>query len=340
MPLKILISSYLEPELVKRIAATDDVTLLYRPDLIPVPRYPCDHTAPARNLTPEQLEEWRTLVAKADVMFDFDWSDYAGMRERCPQLKWLQATSAGIGGLMKRTGLDEAEFIVTTAGGIHAIPLAEFAVMGALYFIKGMPQLTRWKQQHHWERHTTRELKGSRALVIGLGGMGREIVRHFHALGVEMWGLGRDAGRYEMVELSRVITRAELDDALPDVDLVILSCPLTSDTEGILGAAQICLLKSDTIVINVSRGQLLDQDALTDALAEGRLAGACLDVFNEEPLSADHRIWELDNVIISPHSASTVSTENRDLVNLFLANLELLRRGEPLRNVYDPVRGY
>jgi phosphoglycerate dehydrogenase-like enzyme len=340
MHLNILISSYLEPELVSLIAATDDVTVHYRPDLIPVPRYLCDHTGSARELTPEQLDEWRDLVASADVMFDFDWSDYAGMRERCTRLRWLQATSAGIGGLMQRTRLDEADFIVTTAGGIHAVPLAEFAVMGALYFIKGVPQLTRWKQQHHWERYTTRQLRGSRALVVGLGGMGREIVRHFHSLGVDVWGLGRDNGHYELDELSRMITRAELDAALPEVDLVILSSPLTSDTEGMLGATQIALMKSDAIVINVSRGQLLDQDALADALAEGRLAGACLDVFTEEPLPAGHRIWELDNVIISPHSASTVSTENQDLVSLFLENLAHLRRGEPMRNVYERARGY
>jgi glyoxylate/hydroxypyruvate reductase A len=339
--LNIVIGSYLEPGLVDLIAASgDDVRVHYRPDLLPVPRYLCDHSAPPRDLTPAQFDEWRSTAGLADVFFDFDWLDPSSMPERCVNLKWIQGTSAGIGGLMQRTGLDQSGIIVTTAGGIHAVPLAEFALMGALYFVKGLPHLTKCKNEHHWQRYTTRQLRGMRALVVGLGGMGRQMVRQFSDQGVTVTGLGRTGGVYEIEGLSALIDRSRLDEVLADTDILILSCPLTKETEGMIGATQLDLLPANAIVINVSRGQLVDQDALLRSLANDSLGGACLDVFVEEPLPADSQFWDLESVIISPHSASTVLTENESLVRLFLENLKQWRSGEPMRNLYDPVAGY
>jgi phosphoglycerate dehydrogenase-like enzyme len=339
--INVVIGSYIEPELVERIESyDDDLVVHYRPDLLPVPRYACDHSAPPRNLTPEQIDEWRTVAATADVFFDFDWLDPLTMAERCPNLKWIQGTSAGIGGVMQRTGLDQTSIVATTAGGIHAVPLAEFALMGALYFVKGVPFLNARKAQHHWERYTTRQLHGLRALVVGLGGMGREIVRVFDAMGVEVVGLGRVGGHYDIAGLTRVIDRSDLDGVLPDIDILILSSPLTKETEGMIGAHQLGLLGKDSILINISRGQLVDEEALINVLSSGAIAGACLDVFANEPLPAESPLWELDNVIVSPHSASTVRAENRDIIELFLENMGHWRRSEPLRNLYNPVAGY
>ncbi|MGA7833728.1 MAG: D-2-hydroxyacid dehydrogenase, partial [Acidimicrobiales bacterium] len=243
-------------------------------------------------------------------------------------------------GVMQRTGLDRTSIVATTAAGIHGVPLAEFALMGALYFVKDLPLLNTRKAQHHWERYTTRELRGLRALVVGLGAIGREVVRVFDAVGVQVTGLGRSGGRYDVAGLRRVIDRAELDSALPDVDILILSSPLTRETAGMIGAHQLGLLGKDAIVINVARGQLIDEDALIRALSTGALAGACLDVSVNEPLPGDSPFWDLENVIVSPHSASTVRTENRDLVELFLENMGHWRNGEAMRNLYDPVAGY
>jgi phosphoglycerate dehydrogenase-like enzyme len=339
--LNIVIGSYLEPELVDRIqAAQPAARVVYEPDLLPVPRYQCDHTGPHRDLSPADVDRWRSLTAQADVFFDFDWLDPAGLSSHAKNLRWIQATSAGIGGFMQRTGLDRSGLAVTTAGGIHAVPLAEFALMGALHLVKGVPHLRRQQQARHWERYTTRQLAGQRALVVGLGGMGRQVVATFAALGVEVWGLGRDGGSYEIDNLTRVIDRAELDAALPGVDVLILCCPLTPQTEGLIGARQLALLPPHAILVNISRGQVVDQDALIDALTGGRLGGACLDVFTPEPLPADSPLWGMDNVLISPHSASTVATENERLVDLFLDNLGRLTAGQPLRNLYRPAMGY
>jgi glyoxylate/hydroxypyruvate reductase A len=345
--LTIVIGSYLEPDQVARIAEAPAAgRVIYEPGLLPVPRYPCDHTGPKRDLSPADLDWWRALTAGADAYFDFDWLDPAGMPARSPGLRWIQATSAGIGGFMQRTGLDASMtegpggLSVTTAGGIHAVPLAEFAVMGALHFIKGVPQLAERQRARHWERYTTRQLAGQRALVVGLGGMGRQVAASLAALGVEVWGLGRAGAAYDIPALSQLISRDGLDAALPGIGIVVLCCPLTPETEGLIGARQLGLLPRGAVLVNISRGQVVDQAALTAALRERHLGGACLDVFSTEPLPPDDPLWAMDNVLISPHSASTVATENAALTDLFLDNLARLAAGQPLRNRYDPARGY
>jgi phosphoglycerate dehydrogenase-like enzyme len=339
--LTIVIGSYLEPDLVGRIQAAQPANrVIYEPDLLPAPRYRCDHSAPPRDLSSADLERWRSLTGQADIFFDFDWLDPAGMAARNGRLRWIQASSAGIGGFMPRTGLDRAPITVTTAGGIHAVPLAEFALMGALHFIKGVPDLRQRQQARHWERYTTRQLAGERALVVGLGGMGRQVVATFAALGVEVIGLGRDGRTYDVPGLRRVIYREDLEAVLPEAGILILCCPLTPQTYGLIGRKQLALLPPRAVLVNIARGQVVDQEALIDALAAGQLAGACLDVFTPEPLRGDSPLWGMGNVLVSPHSASTVATENALLTDLFIDNLDRFTTGRPLRNRYESDRGY
>jgi phosphoglycerate dehydrogenase-like enzyme len=337
----IVIGTFLEADLVQRVAgAVPSARLVYEPDLLPEPRFPCDHTGRPRDLTAADLERWRSLAENADVYFDFDWLDPASMPKRSPRLRWVQATSAGIGGFMRRTGLDGSGIAVTTAAGIHAVPLAEFAVMGALHFVKGVPHLQASQRDRHWEQYTTRQLAGLRALVVGLGGIGRAVAATFSRLDIEVYGLGRDGRRYDVPGVTNVICRSDLDDVLPSVDILVLACPLTPETEGLIGAHQIGQLKPEAIIINVARGQVVDQQALTAALRDRRIVGACLDVFADEPLPPDDALWGFDNVLISPHSASIVATENAELTDLFIDNLGRFLAGAPLRNRYDPARGY
>ena len=339
--LTIAIGSYLEPELIARIqAAAPAARIVYEPDLLPVPRYPCDHTGQPRDLSPADLDRWRSLTVAADVFFDFDWLDPAGMAARSPRLRWVQASSAGIGAFMRRTGLDHAGFAVTTAGGIHGVPLAEFALAGVLHFVKGFPDLRRRQQARNWELYATRQLAGQRVLVVGLGGMGRQVAVTFAAMGTEVTGLGRDGRDYDVPGVSRVIYREDLDKELPGTDVLILCCPLTPQTEGLIGREQIALLPPHAVLVNLARGQVVDEDALIRALSTGQLGGACLDVFAKEPLPADSPLWEMDNVLISPHSASTVVEENERLTGLFLDNLARFTAGRPLSNLYEAERGY
>lgn len=337
---RVLIASPLEDALVARIAAEPDVEVLHDASLLPVPRYPAEHGGERPQLTPEQDDRWSALLARADVSFDFDWRDPAAMATAAPSLRWVQATSAGIGGFVQRTGLDRTGIAFTTAAGTHAVPLAEFALAGVLHLAKGVPLLRRRQAAHHWERYATTSVRGRRALVVGLGSIGRETCRMLAAAGLEVWGVGRPGRSYDVPGATRVVGTDELDAVLPAADVLVLACPLTPETDGLVSRARVDLLPAGAVVVNIARGQVLDEAALVDALVEGRLGGAALDVFAVEPLPVDSPLWDLENVLVSPHSASTLASENVTLVDLFLDNLRRFRDGAPLRNLYDRTKGY
>jgi glyoxylate/hydroxypyruvate reductase len=338
--IKTLVCSFLEDEQVARIAAHPGIELLYRPDLLPQPRYPADHHGPAPALDAAERAEWAALLRQAEVCFDFDWEEPAAMPTRAPGVRWLQATSSGIGQFMGRTGLAGWDAVVTTAAGIHAQPLAEWAVTGVLYFVKDVPDLQARQAAHQWERLTIGGLVGRRALVVGLGHVGRAVATALGSLGVEVWGAGRGPNVGQIAGISRMGSTADVTGLLRSCDILVLSCPLTPETFRLIGAAELAALGPDGILVNIARGPIVDEPALIDALRERTIRGAVLDVAESEPLAADSPLWDLGNVLISPHSASTLATENAALVDLFLRNLALFQAGEPLINRYDPARGY
>ncbi|HET7246361.1 MAG TPA: D-2-hydroxyacid dehydrogenase [Streptosporangiaceae bacterium] len=339
--LRVLIASPLEPRHVARIEAADPrVSVLYEPGLLPVPRYPADHTGVARELSAAELAAWAALRAQADVSFDFDWQAPADMAANCPRLRWVQATSAGIGGLLDRTGLAGTELVFTTAAGVHGVPLAEFALLGLLYFAKGMPALAEAKAARRWQRYAGSQVAGSRVLLVGLGGAGRAVARLLAAAGVEVCGAGRPGRRYEVPGVASYVASDQLHQALPEVDALVLACPLTGQTRGLIGAAELALMRRGSVLVNISRGPVVDEEALVSALRAGHLGGACLDVFAIEPLPAGSPLWDMPNVIVSPHSAATVDAENGLLTDLFVDNLQRWLAGKPLRNTYDRAAGY
>jgi glyoxylate/hydroxypyruvate reductase len=341
---RVLVATPLEPEHAARIEAADPrVSVIYEPDLLPVPRYPADHTGAPRALSAAQLDRWSQLRRQADISFDFDWQAPAEMPRNCPRLRWVQGTSAGIGGFLERTGLARTSLVFTTASGVHGTPLAEFALLGMLYFAKDLPQLARWQQQRHWQPHAAGQVAGRRALLVGLGGIGRAVARLLSAAGVEVIGAGRlpPGQRASAVPgVSSGIAVSQIAQALPDVDALILACPLTEQTRHLISERELRLMRPGAIVVNISRGQVIDEDALIGALRSQHLGGAFLDVFAAEPLPASSPLWEMPNVVISPHSASTVAAENGLLTELFTDNLQRWLAGRPLRNVYDRAAGY
>lgn len=340
--LSVLIASPLEREHVERIASVDSgrIEVLYEPELLPVPRYEGDHGGVARELAKEQLEHWQSLVARSEVMFDFDWLSPATLPERAPRLRWLQATSAGIGELLERSGLVGGRIRFTTAAGVHATALSEFVLLALLHWTKDVPFLQRRQAERHWERYTARSLAGQRILLIGLGHVGREIARSCSALGVEAWALRRrpDAGLPPGV--SRLVTRAELLEALGHVDSLVLACPLTNETHHLIGRAELEALPARAVVVNVGRGAVIDEPELVRVLQEERIRGAVLDAFEVEPLPEDSPLWRLPNVLVSPHSASTVGGENARIVDIFVDNLQRYLDGRALQNEFDAERGY
>lgn len=343
----VMIGSPLEAEHAARIAAAfpDEIELIYRPDLLPPPRYVADHYgSPEWHRTPAQQPEWRALLAKADVLWDFPHGEQGRLLDVAPRLGWLQTTSAGVGQHAKRLGLHESDVIITTASGIHGQPLAEFVFAVLLAHTKRLPHLAQAQHAHHWERFCSSELAGQVMAIVGPGRIGREIARIGHAFNMTIWATARDNAPERAAELGvdRLFARAELRSMLLGADCVVLCAPHTAETEGLIGAEELAAMKSGAVFINIARGAIVDEPALIEALRDGRLGLAALDVFATEPLPVDSPLWDLPNVIINPHSASTADSENRKLTDRFIENLGYFRAGrfDRLYPVLDMSRLY
>lgn len=344
-PVRVLIASYLEPELVAQVRAVDPrLEVAYEPDLIPAPRYPADHGGGPFTRTPEQEARWHDLLAQADVLFDFDRSVTSRLHELAPRLRWLQATSAGIGQFVRRHDLARTmpKTVFTTASGVHARPLAEFCMLAVLAFSRGLLTMVDAQRRRHWERFAGTDLEGRTLLVYGLGAIGEEVARLARGLGLAVVGIKRmpEGADAATLGVDEVHPPKALPQLLPRADVLVLCAPHTSETEGVIGREELALLPRGAILVNIARGALVDEPALLDALASGHLGGAALDVFAEEPLREDSPFWGIPNVLVSPHSASTSDRENRRITDLFCENLRRFLAGEALLNVLDVERMY
>ncbi len=342
---RILIASYLEPELVERVKAVDErLQVLYEPELLRPPRYAADHKGRDVERSPEQEERWRELLGQADILFDFDLTHREDLPDLAPNVRWIQATSSGIGQFVKRMGYDRRmpKTVITTASGVHAQPLAEFCLMGMLLFNKGVLRMVRDQRRKHWERYAGTDLKDRTLGVVGVGRVGREVARVAREMGMNVLGIKRDVKGLDptslhLDELHRLDT---LESVLKRSEYLVLSTPHTPETEQLIGAGELALLPKGAVLINIGRGALVDEPALVEALRSGHLGGACLDVFEEEPLPASSPLWEMPNVLVSPHSGSTSDRENRRWTDLFCENLKRFLRGDSLLNILDTDRLY
>jgi phosphoglycerate dehydrogenase-like enzyme len=334
----VLLASPLATDLVQRIADTEPrAKLIYRPELLGQPRYPGDHFPPIQR-TPAQSVEWRRLLAEAEVMLDVDQPSAPDIVQLAPCLRWIQSSSSGVGDWIRRLKLAETSIVVTNAAGMHARPLAEYVVFAMLYFARRWPRMAAEQRAHHWERCAIDTLEGKTLGLIGLGHVGQMVARLARPFGVRVIGIRRNSAAVDGVD--EVYPATELTQVLRQSDYLVLSVPSTAETVGMLGGAQLAMLKPDAVLINIARGALVDETALIAALRDGRLGGAALDVVSREPLSSDSPLWDMPNVLVTPHSMSTARTENEWLTDLFCDNLRRYLKGEPLRNQVDKIRGY
>ncbi|MGL4651703.1 MAG: D-2-hydroxyacid dehydrogenase [Caldilineaceae bacterium] len=340
-PVVVVISSYLEPEHIARIRAVDArLQVIDAPELLPTPRYPCDHVGAPRTLTADEEQSRRAHMASAEVMFDFDYVRRSELPQLAPNLRWLQATSAGIGQFVKRMGYDQTlpHTRFTTASGVHAVPLAEFCIMSMLNHYRGLATMQADQRARRWERFATTDLPGKTVAIIGLGNIGREIARLSSAFGLRV--IGSRTAVSPMANVAHVYAPGELHAMLAEADTVIMTTPHTPATDRMLGAAEFAAMRDGAFFINIGRGATVDEPALIAALHSGKLGGAALDVFAEEPLPAESPLWDMPNVLVCPHSASTSAQENVRLTDLFCDNLRRYLDGDPLRNVLDTERLY
>ena len=341
----VLIASYLEPEHVERIRSVDGrLNVMYEPELLRPPRYAADHKGRDVSRSPDQEAHWIQLLGKADILFDLDQTHRQDLPEVAPNVRWLQFTSAGIGQFVKQMGYDERmpDTVFTTARGVHAKPLAEFCLLTMLIFNKDLPRMQREMERKHWERYAGTDLDGRTMVIVGVGAVGREVARVCRALGMNVIGIKRHTEGLDpaSLNLDELHGPAELDVVLEKAEYLVLVTPHTPDTAQMIGAKELALLPRGAILVNIGRGALVDEPALIEALRSGHLRAAGLDVFAEEPLPQDSPLWEMANVLVSPHSASTSDRENGRLTDLFCENLRRFLADEPLLNVLDVDRLY
>lgn len=322
----VVIATPVEPELVDRIRAVDErLEVLFEPELLPKPRYPSDHIGDPNWMRTTELE---ALVERAEILYGFPQEKPAQLAwavRHAPELRFVQCTFAGAGQQVAAAELTEEELdriAFASSSGVHTTTLAEWSLFGILAFRKGLPQLQRDQRARHWAPHfPVDELAGSTVLVVGLGAIGREVARLAEAFGMRVLSVRRREG--------------DLDELLPQADAVVVTLPLTRETRGLIDRRRIGLMKPGAVFVNVGRGAVVDEAALVGALRSGRLRGAALDVFSEEPLPESSPFWELENVIVSPHTAALSSRENERIVELFCDNLRRYLAGEPLRSRID-----
>ena len=247
-------------------------------------------------------------------------------------LQWLHSMSAGVDSPIFKMFVDRGAR-VTTSSGASSSPIAGTVMLYLLALSRGLPGWIRAQAAHEWSPIPYRELSGQQIAVVGYGPIGQEVVRLALAFGMNPVVVRRAARGDEPCPVRPL---SELLDVVAEADAIVCALPLHDDTRGVFSADVIDAMRSDASFVNVGRGELVDQRALTEALAAGRLGGAGLDVFDPEPMPADDPLWDLPNVIISPHNSGASNGTEERVVEIFLDNLKRFLEGDALRNELNP----
>ena len=322
------------------------IELVQDSSLLPPMRHAADHEGdPSFRRTDEQESRFRELVDSADVLYGIPGVDPTALKRTADAnrgLKWVQTMAAGGGGQVGAAGLsaEQLENIAfTTSAGVHGGPLAEFAIFGVLAGAKSLPRLLDQQRSHTWSgRWLMGQVSQQTVLVLGLGGIGSEVARLLFALGVTVIGTSRRP--VQVSGVSRIVHPDDIVDIAPTIDAVVTTLPGTAATTGLLGQGFFAALKPGATVVNVGRGTVIDEPVLIKALQSGRVGFAALDVFAHEPLDTASPLWDLPNVVVSPHTAALDAAEERRIAELFAANATRFLDGEELVNRVDTVEFY
>jgi phosphoglycerate dehydrogenase-like enzyme len=321
-------------------SAHPEIEWLWQPELLPPRRHPADFAGvPGFQRSVADQAAYEALVDSADVLFGIPDTDPAALH-RCAlansRLRWLHTMAAGGGAQVRAAELPAerlATMTVTTSAGVHGTGLAEFALLGLLAGLKDLPRLERDRHAHHWpDRAPVRQLRGAVILVLGAGGIGRRVAELAGAFGATAWGLAHHRSA-SLPGFDRVVDSGDLRAVLAEVDAVVACLPGTDATWHLVDADFLAALKPGAVVVNVGRGSVVDEQALWASLVDGQVGFAALDVFENEPLTADSPLWDCDRVLISPHTAALDEGEEERIVTLFLANLRRWLDGRDLQNV-------
>jgi phosphoglycerate dehydrogenase-like enzyme len=287
--------------------------------------------------------EGKRLIAEADAAFSAQITP--DLWEAAARLRWIHSPAAGVAGMVF-PALAGSDVVLTNSRGLSAETIAEHVLAVTLALFRRLPlafvrQRDRiWAQDEVGAPPANRTLKGAQAVVIGLGGIGAATAARLHALGAVVTGVRRRIAAPAVPGVASVRSNDELLDVLPSAELIVVAAPQTHLTRGLIGRRELAVMRRDAVLVNVSRGGLVDEDALADALRSGRLAGAALDVFRHEPLDRDSPWWDMPNVLITPHTSGFRADHWHAATALFADNLGRFDRGEALLNVVDKLEGY
>lgn len=281
-----------------------------------------------------------SALPEADVLMvtDFRTTLLQELWPRAQRVQWVHATSAGVDALM----FDElvaSEVPVTNARGIFDAAISEFVLGQILIFAKDFAASFALQRQHCWQHRETETLAGREVVVVGAGSIGRHIARQLSAAGMRVTGVARSA-RGDDPDFAEVRASDELTGLLSGADFVVVAAPLTEGTRGLFGPEAFRRMPPHSRLINIGRGPIVQTGALVSALKSGEIAGAALDVFETEPLPADHPLWDMPQVILSAHMAGDFIGWQTALTEQFLENFERWRAGRELFNLVDKRRGY
>lgn len=329
------------------------------------------------NFSPAQLDKLRAVSPQFDVQqmpnalpadvpaglreqveILYGWSKWVTEAHQYPRLKWIQTHTAGVDKLADTPIWRQADVLISSLNGVHATPIAEYALAAMLAFrwkIRKMlayQQRTEWAKDR-WEEFTGPELNGSTLGIIGYGAIGRELARLARALHMRIVAVNRTGERTPQRTYAEpgigdptaaypdaMYRTDQLLAALPQCDFVAVAAPLTPDTRHLINAAALAAMKPTAVLVNIARGPLVDTAALVAALRQQQIAGAMLDVFEQEPLPADSPLWQLDNVILSPHISGFTHKYDDRASDLFAENLRRYLAGAPLLNSVNRETGY
>lgn len=292
-----------------------------------------------RELDPERA---RQELRDAEILYTFQ---LPGPLEEARSLRWIQLVSAGADHIME-AGVGKTDILVTTASGIHAAAMVEYSLCMMVMLARRIPLILRESQQRQWKPSRLRtyygdELWGKTLGIVGLGSIGRRVAAAARCLGMRVVGLRRSGGAgLEEGLVDEVYGPDGLLEMLPQCDFVLVAVPFTPETRGLIGEAELRAMKPTAHLINVARGEIVDEAALARALREGWIAGGAFDVFAQEPLPPDSEIWDLPNLIVTPHIAGNTIPYLDRATDLFRDNLKRYLAGEPLVNVLDKRLGY
>lgn len=259
---------------------------------------------------------------------------------RSNRLRWIHSASAGVDRVTTPV-VRERGLLVTNARGVFSRPIAEYVVMMSLAVARRLPQLLELQRERTWQPLRGRELSQLTVGIVGYGSIGVEVARLLQPFGCRILATrrhpDRGAGDATNVELHGL---EELHEVLHASDIVVVAAPLTDETAGLIGAEQLAQMREDAWLINIARGRLIDEIALRRALASGWIGGAVLDVFGEEPLASDSPLYDVPNLVITPHTSWASDRVAERTVALFIENLHAFRAGQPMRNLVDLAAGY